>query len=237
VTLSTAAPRGVRWVAGGAWTCLRDPLALTRLVRRRAIAEHAGLARGTLVDVGAGQQPYAGLFSGAVDRIIAVDVPGLSPRAGIDVWADAQALPLRAASVDTVFCAEVLEYLVDPRRAFAEFSRVLRCGGRLLLTAPQLRGESDEANDYWRFGRPGLRLLAEEAGLTEIEIVPCGGFCAAWGQRASSALYGALTRRGLVPVAVARAACGLIQAPCWLAEQASLGARETLHWLMTARRP
>ena len=227
----------MRWVAAGAWRCLWDPLAITRLVRWRAVAAQADLARGLLLDVGAGTQPYAELFQGRVRRIVAVEFPGPSPRAGVTLWGDAQALPLRNECADTVLCIEVLEYVPDPGRAVQELTRTLRRDGHLILTAPQLRGASTEPNDFWRFGHPGLRRLAQEAGLEEIAIAPCGGLFAAYGQRLSSWLYGALTAGGRLPHGVARALCGVIQAPCWLMDQAGMGPGETLHWLLTARKP
>jgi SAM-dependent methyltransferase len=223
-------------VLRGAWRCLHDPLAVSRLVRWRALAEHAPLARGLLLDVGAGQQPYAALFAPYVDRIVALEFPGPSLRDGVDVIGDAQTLPIRTGRVDTVLCVEVLEYLPDPRRAIAELARVLRPGGRLLLTAPQLRGESTEPDDYWRFGHPGLRLLARDAGLDEVRITPCGGVFAAYGQRVASWLHAAVTAGG-GRHALARAVAGIVLVPSWIADHAGLGRGETLHWMLTARKP
>lgn len=223
------------WAVAMTWRCLRDPLAISRLVRLRALAFQRELARGLMVDVGAGTQPFADLFEGQVDRIIAVERPGGSPKTGVGVWGDAQALPLRTGTADTVLCVEVLEYLPDPRRALQEFARILRQGGRLILTAPQIRGASNEPNDYWRFGHPGLRLLAAEAGLDEIVITPCGGICAAYGQRLSSWLYHSLIGIGF-PHWLVRIVCGLILATSWLVDQLGIGKEETLHWLLTARR-
>src|SRR5262249_54572583 len=157
---------------------------------------------------------------------------GRSPRETVDVTADAHALPIRGGVADTVLCVEVLEYLADPRRAVAEMARILAPGGVLLLTAPQLRGLSDEANDYWRFGRPGLAMLARDAGLAEIRVEPCGGFFAAYGQRASSALVASLESRW--PRGLVTTLCGAVQAPSLLADQLGLGRGETLHWMLTA---
>ena len=227
----------VGWVVRGAWRCLSDPLAISRLVRWRALAETAPLARGLMVDVGAGRQPYAALFAPHVDRIVALEFPGSSPRDRVDVVGDAQALPFRTASADTVLCVEVLEYVPDPRGAVSEFARILRPGGRLLLTAPQLRGSSSEPNDYWRFGHPGLRLLAGDAGLEEISVMPCGGIFAAYGQRTSSWLHASLAEALGTRRALARAVSGLVSVPAWLADQTGLGAGEALHWLLTARKP
>jgi SAM-dependent methyltransferase len=216
------------------WRCFRDPLAITRLVRTEALSARAGLVGGLLVDVGAGRQPYAALFQSRVRRIVAVEFPGASPRRGVDVMADAHALPLRSGVADTVLCVEVLEYLVDPRRAVRELARILKSRGVLLLTAPQIRGASDEADDYWRFGRAGLALLAREVGLTDVRVDPCGGFFAACGQRASSALVASLGSRW--PRGLVTALCGAVQAPSLIADQLGLGQTETLHWILTARK-
>ena len=49
------------------------------------------------------------------------------------VRASGAALPLPDASVDLLFCHQTFHHLVDQDRAIAEFFRVLRPGGRLLL--------------------------------------------------------------------------------------------------------
>jgi SAM-dependent methyltransferase len=53
-------------------------------------------------------------------------------------WVVAGALPLPFAdeSFDAVFAGELIEHLPDPVRGLAEFRRVLRPGGRLILTTP-----------------------------------------------------------------------------------------------------
>jgi SAM-dependent methyltransferase len=50
--------------------------------------------------------------------------------------ADAEALPFRKGSVDLVIAVGVLEYLPSPLRFLEEAARVLRRGGRLLLSVP-----------------------------------------------------------------------------------------------------
>ncbi|MGW0835048.1 class I SAM-dependent methyltransferase [Streptomyces prunicolor] len=48
------------------------------------------------------------------------------------------ALPLHSASADAVLFSEVIEHLVDPDTALAEIRRVLRPGGHLMLSTPNL---------------------------------------------------------------------------------------------------
>lgn len=54
----------------------------------------------------------------------------------IDVVSDISDIPLPAASFDVIMCTEVLEHVPDPVAALTEFSRLLKLGGMLILTAP-----------------------------------------------------------------------------------------------------
>jgi len=60
---------------------------------------------------------------------------GLTDRARI-VNAGAEAVPLEDESVDLVLCTEVLEHLPDAGHALREFRRILRDGGRAILSIP-----------------------------------------------------------------------------------------------------
>jgi ubiquinone/menaquinone biosynthesis C-methylase UbiE len=54
----------------------------------------------------------------------------------LDIISDITAIPAPDASFDAVMCVEVLEHLPNPILAIAEFARLLRSGGHLVLTAP-----------------------------------------------------------------------------------------------------
>jgi len=64
--------------------------------------------------------------------------------------ADAQALCHPDASFDTVISCETVEHLPRPAVAIAEFARVLRPGGRLLLTTPNYLGPMGLYRGYLR---------------------------------------------------------------------------------------
>jgi len=55
---------------------------------------------------------------------------------GIDLVSDITAIPAPDGSFDAVLCSEVLEHVPEPTLALDEFSRLLRVGGVLILTAP-----------------------------------------------------------------------------------------------------
>jgi SAM-dependent methyltransferase len=54
----------------------------------------------------------------------------------LDIISDITGVPEPDASFDAIMCIEVFEHLSEPIRAVQEFSRLLRAGGHLILTAP-----------------------------------------------------------------------------------------------------
>ena len=54
----------------------------------------------------------------------------------LDIVSDISAIPEPDSSFDAIMCVEVLEHLADPISAIREFSRLLKPGGQLVLTAP-----------------------------------------------------------------------------------------------------
>lgn len=54
----------------------------------------------------------------------------------IDLVCDIVSIPEPDTSFDAILCSEVLEHLPDPLKALDEFSRLLKPGGKLILTAP-----------------------------------------------------------------------------------------------------
>lgn len=71
-----------------------------------------------------GRGNQAGLQTGAWDT------------SRIDIVSDIADIPQPDASFDAILCSEVLEHLPSPELALAEFRRLLKPGGTLILTAP-----------------------------------------------------------------------------------------------------
>ena len=72
---------------------------------------------------------------------------GLDRRYAVDLNVDR--LPEPDGSLDLVVASEVIEHLIEPGRAVAEFHRVLRPGGHVLITVPNVA--------FWRFRVEALR--------------------------------------------------------------------------------
>lgn len=54
----------------------------------------------------------------------------------VDLVCDINAIPEPDAAFDAILCSEVLEHVPDPTKALDEFARLLKPGGKLILTAP-----------------------------------------------------------------------------------------------------
>ena len=170
----------------------RLPRGLHRLILRfealieDRVAEFArSLPAGTRVlDAGAGECRCAREFPHC--RYVAVDLAvGDSDwdYSRLDGVADLARLPFRDGSFGAAINIVVLEHVRDPRAVLEELSRVLAPGARLLLAAPQEWGVHQAPHDYFRYTRPGLRWLMEQAGFADIAIEAGGGFFTLLGRR------------------------------------------------------
>ena len=131
-------------------------------------------ARGECLDAGCGRSPYRPLLATRASRVVSIDV---EDRGGdIDEIGDIQDLAqIEQSSFDTVLCSQVLEHVPRPWDAMAEFARVLRPDGRLILTVPHLSVIHEAPHDYYRYTRYGLSALCEQAGLEVEAVEPTGG--------------------------------------------------------------
>jgi SAM-dependent methyltransferase len=142
-----------------------NPFFLARRCLWRAVRAQAPALKGRLLDVGCGSKPYRGLFD--VSEYIGMDIDtDATRRRGLaDVFYDGHRFPFDDASFDAVLCNQVLEHVFEPDAFVAEIRRVLRPGGRLLLTVPFVWDEHEQPWDYARYSSFGLRALLERHGL------------------------------------------------------------------------
>jgi SAM-dependent methyltransferase len=113
----------------------------------------------SVLDVGAGNMPYRSLLEAGGRTYTAVDIEGPAPVIG-----RAEDLPFPDASFDVVVCFQVLEHLDSPEQAVREFFRVLRPGGRVLLTTHGVFPYHPHPKDLWRWTAEGLDALFRRNG-------------------------------------------------------------------------
>ncbi|MBA2698972.1 MAG: class I SAM-dependent methyltransferase [Nocardioidaceae bacterium] len=141
--------------------------------RARAALLHAALGDflgtpGLVLDVGSADGPSVGWMRGQ-HRRIAIDLDPRGLRAGEGVCASALALPFADSTFDVVAAFDVVEHCEPETTAVAELARVLKPGGRLLMSVPAYQWAwSDHdvrAGHYRRYTRPRALAAVATAGL------------------------------------------------------------------------
>lgn len=135
---------------------------------------------GTILDVGSGAgQIIRHLLRTTSDdtRIIGFDLSSeMLRRAQVRlkssrptfVAANMMHMPFRDESFDCITCGYVLEHLPDPQPGLAEFARVLKPGGTVLLLATEYSFSGLLTSHTWKcrtFSRPELKAVCDEVGL------------------------------------------------------------------------
>jgi SAM-dependent methyltransferase len=138
--------------------------------------------KGRWLDVGAGDQPYKKYFAGVNEYLTtntrrhynterSKQLEGLTT-----FWIeDGKALPLPDHSLDGIACFQVLSVIDKPEEFFIELNRVLKPGGKLLLTTDFLYPAwSNE--DRYRHTAFNLKQLSESTGFKVEVLESFGGF-------------------------------------------------------------
>ncbi len=120
-----------------------------------------------VLDVGGRIQPYRELIADRLRRYMAVD---LRPTPLVDAVARGEQLPLGNARFDLVICTQMLEYAPQPSLVVAEIYRVLKPGGKLLLSVSS--AAPDVGEESWRLLPTGIHSLL--AGFRQVEVVAEG---------------------------------------------------------------
>lgn len=147
-----------------------------------------------ILDAGAGEQTYKSIC-GHLEYVAQDfgqydgkgDEKGLQmgswDQANLDIISDITSIPEPDESFDAVMCTEVFEHLPKPISAIQEFSRLLKQGGLLIVTAPFCSmTHFAPYHFYTGFNRYFYQMHLEENGFEIIEIKSNGNFFEYMGQ-------------------------------------------------------
>ena len=142
-----------------------------------------------LLDAGAGSQKYRANCAhliyeaqdfGGVTQDEQAGLAGLKQAykyGKVDYEGNIWSIPVEDASFDAILCTEVFEHIPYPNETLREFSRLLKPGGKLVLTAPfaSLR-HMDPYFFYTGFSDRWYEHFLAESGFLLQEIVPQGDY-------------------------------------------------------------
>jgi SAM-dependent methyltransferase len=137
----------------------------------RALAARLGKPGAVVIDYGCGNMPYKPLFEAAGCRYLGADFEGTPD---IDIAPDGH-IDVEGASADLVVSFQVLEHVRDLGAYFAEARRVLKPGGRLLLSTHGTWLYHAHPEDHRRWTRQGLVAEIEGFGFEVTDCAPVVG--------------------------------------------------------------
>ena len=172
--------------------------------RRRALLLGEARPGDRVLDLGCGAGRFVAALREAGAEPIGVELAEAAleraranvPGADLRLVEDDGSLPLEHASVDLVWCSEVLEHIPDTAHLLLEVRRVLRPGGRLLVTVPyhgrlqaavialtRFEAHFDPLGQHVRFyTRRSLAATLEHAGFEDVRVRRRTGLTA-WARR------------------------------------------------------
>lgn len=149
-----------------------------RILLRKQIIKYSKYITGKVLDIGSGEGGrYKGLFPCTEYKTM-----DIKSGEGIDIVGRAEKIPIQDNSIDSVVCTQVLEHLDRPFESVSEMYRILKSGGHVLLTAPQVNELHEEPNDFFRYTKFGLISMFERTGFETVIYEQRGGFFTTRGQ-------------------------------------------------------
>jgi SAM-dependent methyltransferase len=137
-------------------------------LRLEALARDLRVEPGShVLDYGCGVVAYRHFFPRELDYA-AADLPG-NPQATLLLEPDGT-VPAPEGSFDAVMSTQVLEHVTDPALYLSECFRVLRVGGRLLLSTHGTFVYHPDPDDYWRWTCAGLQKAVRDAGFEVVRF-------------------------------------------------------------------
>jgi FkbM family methyltransferase len=142
-----------------------------------------------VLDVGAGTCPYRDFFSHCdyrahdFKKYDGIKLGNTREYGRIDYESDITRIPAPDDFFDVILCTEVLEHVTEPIEALREMARLVKPGGRLMITAPLGSGLHQLPYHFYGGYTPEwYKHFARRFGLVLREITPNGGFFRLLGQ-------------------------------------------------------
>jgi len=145
------------------WLVFRDEAR----VREKAVV----LAKGHVLDIGCADQSLKPMLSEECSYT-GLDYPGtVNSMYGTRpmIFGDAQTLPVKSASMDTIILLEVLEHVPDIDAVISEALRVLKQDGLFLFSMPFLYPVHDSPFDFQRLTIHGLYRMMDRHSFEIVE--------------------------------------------------------------------
>lgn len=146
-----------------------NPFFIARRGLMKSIKELGVEINGKTLDVGCGTKPYEKFFNHSEYIGLEIETTLNRELKKADYFYDGGKFPFDSAQFDSIVTNQVLEHVFNPIEFLNEINRVLKTGGKLLLTVPFVWDEHEQPNDFARYSSFGLKSLLEKHGFEIIK--------------------------------------------------------------------
>jgi len=154
----------------GLLSLLLNPFHFARRELFTSISTYSLEFYGNILDVGCGVKPYEKLFKNCSKYTgLELDTKVNREKTQADYYYNGEKLPFTDNSFEGIICNQVLEHVFEPDLLLTEFNRVLKSGGKLLLTVPFIWDEHEQPFDYARYTQYGISYILKKNGFTIIK--------------------------------------------------------------------
>jgi SAM-dependent methyltransferase len=144
--------------------------------------------QGKLLDIGCGNKPYYNYLKDSITEYIGCDIVQSSDNQ-VDIISFANDIKLPNNLFDTVISTQTIEHVEDHQGLINEAFRLLKPGGKFIVSGPLYWPLHEEPYDFFRFTKHGFKYILEKAGFDVLEIKSNGGKWSVAGQALLHALY------------------------------------------------
>lgn len=146
-----------------------NPFFIARRGLMKSIKESGAEIKGKTLDVGCGTKPYEQFFNHSEYIGLEIETTLNRELKKADYFYDGGKFPFDSAQFDSIVTNQVLEHVFNPDEFLNEINRVLKTGGKLLLTVPFVWDEHEQPYDFARYSSFGLKSLLEKHGFEIIK--------------------------------------------------------------------
>ena len=140
---------------------------------REIIVRFLPYVEGRVLDLGAGSAKYKEMILKKASEYRSCDAV---KNKNIDDICDILNLQYPPESFDTVISTQVMEHVNNPYKMATEINKILKFGGKVIVTTPFLISLHADPGDFFRFTKDGLSEIFKQAGFEILESGHYGAF-------------------------------------------------------------
>lgn len=141
-----------------------NPFYFARKGLYQAVSELIIGLEGRVLDIGCGNKPYTHLSRTKEYVGLELDTQDNRRYKQADYFYDGTRMPFANEDFDGLISNQVFEHVFNPHDFLKEANRVLKIGGKFLITVPFVWDEHEQPYDYARYSSFGLTHLLRESG-------------------------------------------------------------------------